>query len=45
LRNRATGAPVSVGLQKGRDKKFSDAIGKLASDLKALTAQPAAAAK
>jgi hypothetical protein len=38
----AEDAPIKVGLQKSRDKSFSDAIGKLVDNLKALTAQPAA---
>ncbi|MGO9778067.1 MAG: hypothetical protein ACLQGT_16370 [Terracidiphilus sp.] len=37
---------TSIGhLEKGRDQALADSIAKLVSDLKALTAQPAAAAK
>jgi hypothetical protein len=36
---------IPLGLKKTRDKGFDDAIEKLVGDLKALTAQPAAAAK
>jgi hypothetical protein len=38
-------AKAMGGLQKGRDKEFEGALNKLVDDLKALTAQPAAAAK
>jgi len=41
----AENAPLTGGLQKSRDKSFSDAIAKLVGDLKALTAQPAASTK
>jgi hypothetical protein len=39
----AVDAPLTLGLQKGRDRSFSDAIGKLVGDLKTLTTEPAAA--
>jgi hypothetical protein len=41
----AEDAPLTVGLQKSRNKSFSDAIGRLVGELKALTAAPANAPK